>query len=98
MTTFYAPEGSLSVFRTLLQQGVGVTIETGGSLEDLLCRQWQIDRDYVLGRISTLFLARFDRRHHATGGDFGLFSQRHFLRRRRRRKQERQRPDHPEAV
>jgi len=56
MTTFYAPEDALAVFRTLLQQGVGVTIETGGSLEDLLCRQWQIDRDYVMGRISTLFL------------------------------------------
>jgi hypothetical protein len=35
---------------------VGVTVETGTSLEDLLCRQWEIDRDYVMGRISTLFL------------------------------------------
>ena len=56
MTDFYASEGSLSAFRTLFQQGVGVTIEAGTSLEDLLCCQWQIDRAYVMNRISTLFL------------------------------------------
>lgn len=56
MADFYAPEGSLPAFRTLFQQGVGVTIQAGTSLEDLLCCQWQIDRDYVMNRISTLFL------------------------------------------
>jgi hypothetical protein len=56
VTDFYAPESALPAFRTLFQQGVGVTIQTGTSLEDLLCCQWQIDRDYVMNRISTLFL------------------------------------------
>lgn len=56
MTDFHAPDDALPAFRPLFQQGVGVSIQTGGSLEDLLCRQWQIDRDYVLNRISTLFL------------------------------------------
>jgi hypothetical protein len=40
----------------LLQQGVQMEIENGCRLEDLLCRQWGLDRDYVYGRISTLFL------------------------------------------
>ncbi len=40
----------------LLQQGVQIEIESNCSLEDLLCRQWGLPRDYVLGRISTLFL------------------------------------------
>jgi hypothetical protein len=53
---FYAPKDSLPAFRTLFQQGVGVAIQAGTSLEDLLCDQWQIDRDYVMNRISTLFL------------------------------------------
>ena len=56
MTDFHAPAGTLPAFRTLFQQGVGVSIQTGTSLEDLLCGQWQIDRDYVMNRISTLFL------------------------------------------
>lgn len=40
----------------LLQQGVQMEIENGHSLEDLLCRQLGLHRDYVYGRISTLFL------------------------------------------
>jgi hypothetical protein len=56
VTVFHAPDNSLPAFRSLFQQGVGVTIQTGTSLEDLLCCQWQISRDYVMGRISTLFL------------------------------------------
>ena len=56
MTDFHAPADTLPAFRTLFQQGVGVSIQTGTSLEDLLCGQWQIDRDYVMNRISTLFL------------------------------------------
>ena len=53
---FLAPDDTLPAFRTVFQQGVGVTIKTGTSLEELLCCQWQIDRDYVMNRISTLFL------------------------------------------
>lgn len=56
MVEFHAPSDALPLFRTLFQQGVGVAIQTGVPLEDLLCRQWQIDRDYVMNRISTLFL------------------------------------------
>lgn len=56
MTVFHAPDNALPAFRALFQQGVGVTIQTGTSLEDLLCCQWQISHDYVMSRISTLFL------------------------------------------
>ena len=56
MAVFHAPDNALLAFRTLFQQGVGVSIQTGTSLEDLLCCQWQISRDYVMNRISTLFL------------------------------------------
>ena len=56
MADFQAPADAWPVFRTLFQQGVGVAIQTGVSLEDLLCCQWQIDREYVMNRISTLFL------------------------------------------
>jgi hypothetical protein len=56
LTVFHAPDDALPAFYALFQQGVGVSIQTGTSLEDLLCCQWQISRDYVMGRISTLFL------------------------------------------
>ena len=56
MTIFHAPQDTLPAFRELFQQGVGISVKTGTSLENLLCHQWQIDRDYVMGRISTLFL------------------------------------------
>lgn len=56
MAEFHAPDDALPAFRTLFQQGVGVSIQTGTTLEDLLCIQWQIDHDYVMQRISTLFL------------------------------------------
>lgn len=56
MTIFHAPKDALPAFRELFQQGVGISIQTGTSLEDLLCQQWQIDQDYVMDRISTLFL------------------------------------------
>ena len=46
----------LPLLLPLLQQGVQIEIENDCSLEDLLCRQWGLERDYVLGRISTLFL------------------------------------------
>jgi hypothetical protein len=56
VTLFHAPLDSLPLFGPLFQRGVGVTVQTGSSLEDLLCCQWQIDHDYVMRRISTLFL------------------------------------------
>lgn len=56
VTDFHAPQDALPAFRPVFQQGVGITIQTGTSLEDLLCGQWRIDRDYVMNRISTLFL------------------------------------------
>ncbi|MBL0714162.1 MAG: hypothetical protein JJV98_10720 [Desulfosarcina sp.] len=56
MVVFNAPNDALPVFRSLFQKGVGITIQTGTSLENLLCCQWNIDRAYVMGRISTLFL------------------------------------------
>ncbi len=56
MKRFHAPSDTLPAFRSLFQQGVGVDIQTGASLEDLLCCQWQLDHDYVMNRISTLFL------------------------------------------
>ena len=56
MTAFHAPDDAWLAFYPLFQQGVGVSIQTGASLEDLLCCQWNIDRDYVMRRISTLFL------------------------------------------
>lgn len=56
MAEFHVPEEGLPAFRTLFQQGVGIPIQTGATLEDLLCGQWGIARDYVMNRISTLFL------------------------------------------
>lgn len=46
----------LPLLLPLLQQGVQIEVENDRSLKDLLCRQWGLERDYVLGRISTLFL------------------------------------------
>ena len=56
MTAFHAPDDTFHAFHPLFQAGVGVSIQIGSSLEDLLCCQWNIDRDYVMQRISTLFL------------------------------------------
>jgi hypothetical protein len=58
LTEFEAPAEALPAFGTLFQLGVGVAIQTGTTLEDLLCCQWQIERAYVMNRISTLFLNR----------------------------------------
>lgn len=46
----------IALLLPVLQQGVQIAVENDQSLEDLLCRQWGLERDYVLGRISTLFL------------------------------------------
>lgn len=56
MKAFHIYAADLPAFQTLFQQGVGVAIQVGTSLEDVLCSQWHIDRDYVMNRISTLFL------------------------------------------
>lgn len=45
-----------AVFLPLFQEGVGVMIVAGVSLQDLMCRQWCLNPDYVRNRISTLFL------------------------------------------
>lgn len=46
----------ITLLLPLLQQGVQIEIENDHSLDDLLCRQLGLDREYVLERISTLFL------------------------------------------
>jgi hypothetical protein len=40
----------------LFQQGIRVEIETGCTVKALLMEQWGLPQDYVMGRISTLFL------------------------------------------
>ena len=46
----------LAMFSTLLAQGFFVTVETGVSLQNVLCDQLGIDRDYLNDRIKTIFL------------------------------------------
>jgi hypothetical protein len=41
---------------SVFQKGIRVEIETGCILESLLCDQWKLPRNYVLEKISTLFL------------------------------------------
>ncbi len=53
---FVIDRSDATLLLPLLQQGVQIEIESDRSLEDLLCRQWGLSRDYVTGRISTLFL------------------------------------------
>ena len=48
--------GRIVEFTALLQQGFGVLARLGCSLEELLCNQWGIDRDYVTSRITTIFM------------------------------------------
>ena len=44
------------MFSALLSQGVTVAVETGVSLENVLCAQLGIDSDYLQDRIKTVFL------------------------------------------
>jgi hypothetical protein len=44
------------MFSALLSQGFAVSVETGVSLQDVLCRQLGIDSDYLHDRIKTVFL------------------------------------------
>ncbi len=46
----------LSRLSGVFQKGIRVEIETGCTLESLLCDQWGIPIEYILRRISTLFL------------------------------------------
>jgi len=46
----------LGAFFPLLRQGFSVEARVGCPLEDILCRQWGIDPDYVAQRITTIFL------------------------------------------
>jgi hypothetical protein len=50
-----APE-LLRIFFPLFQSGVGVEIELGCSIQQLLTEQFGIASDYVAGRITTIFL------------------------------------------
>lgn len=50
-----APE-LLRIFFPLLQEGVGVEIETGSSVKQLLIEQFGVSAEYIASRITTLFL------------------------------------------
>ncbi len=54
--TISLADDRLGEFFPLLQQGITVVIEGSCTLEELLCRQWGIDPDYVKRRITTIFL------------------------------------------
>jgi hypothetical protein len=51
----FAPE-LLRIFFPLFQSGVGVEVELGCSIQQLLTEQFGIAADYVSGRITTIFL------------------------------------------
>lgn len=50
------PPSELPRLSQVFQKGVRVEIETGCPLESLLCDQWGLSPEYVLQKISTLFL------------------------------------------
>ena len=50
------PLEKLSVFFLLLQQGVWVKVQTGCSVASLLTEQFGIAEDYIVERVTTLFL------------------------------------------
>jgi hypothetical protein len=47
---------TLQELALLFQKGIRVDIETGCTVRSLLLEQWNLPADYVMGRISTLFL------------------------------------------
>ncbi len=49
-------QGMLPRLSPVFQKGFRVEIETGCTLESLLCDQWELTRNYVREKISTLFL------------------------------------------
>lgn len=50
------PPDAVQGLAPLFQQGIRVEIETGCTVKALLTDQWGLPQDYVMGRISTLFL------------------------------------------
>ena len=48
--------GRIGDFLQIFRTGVGVPVRVGGSLEELLCGQFQLDASYVERRITTIFL------------------------------------------
>jgi len=50
------PQDQLSAFFPLLQQGVRLQVQVGCSIMNLLVKQFGIAEDYVIERITTLFL------------------------------------------
>ena len=49
-------EETVPIFFQLLGHGVSMNVQIGGSVKDLLCRQFKIAEDYLDGRIKTIFL------------------------------------------
>ena len=54
--TLQLSQGMLPRLSPIFQKGFQVEIETGCTLESLLCDQWELTRNYVMEKISTLFL------------------------------------------
>lgn len=50
------PQDQLAAFFPLLQRGVWLPVQVGCSVMDLLTDQFGVNRDYVIERITTLFL------------------------------------------
>ncbi len=51
-----APLEQLSAFYPLLQRGIWLQVQTGGSVASLLTEQFSIEEKYIVERITTLFL------------------------------------------
>ncbi|WP_298433403.1 hypothetical protein [Geobacter sp.] len=54
--TLTLPSSLIGDFFPILQQGFFVPAHVGGTLQHLLCHQWDISPDYVATRITTIFL------------------------------------------
>jgi hypothetical protein len=52
----FPSERQIPRFRTLMQKGCFVRVQTGCSLSDLLCDQFQISPDYIRNEIKVIFL------------------------------------------
>jgi len=53
---FDSLDSGVAVFSPILQAGFKVIVHTGVSIRDLLCKQFDVDPDYVEDRIRTAFL------------------------------------------
>ncbi len=54
--TVTIPPDRLPDLFPMFQKGIGVTVQSGCTVKSLLCDQWGIPEDYVMERISTIFL------------------------------------------